>query len=141
MQLEADAKKARIREQARLRGQRYRARNVERVRELARVRRERWNKENPIGWRAANYKYLYKITPDDYRRILEAQGRVCAICACPPGEKLLHIDHNHETGVVRGLLCRDCNLAIGHFKENEEAMKNAVEYLRSPPAAVITHAA
>lgn len=128
----------RKREKARERGRRYRERHPERVRELALARRKKWVAENPIGWRSAQWKYHYGIDADKYRQMLEDQGGNCAICQKPPTKKLLHVDHDHETGAVRGLLCRDCNLAIGHFKDSEDSMQRAVQYLREH-AATITH--
>jgi hypothetical protein len=50
----------------------------------------------------------------------------CAICA---STEKLHIDHNHETGVVRGLLCGTCNAGIGMFRDKIELLKNAIDYL------------
>jgi Recombination endonuclease VII len=48
-----------------------------------------------------------------YPELFEAQGGVCAICGKPPGERALHVDHDHETGQVRGLLCYSCNTKLG----------------------------
>lgn len=70
----------------------------------------------------------YGITPDDYDRMLEQQGWVCAICGSPPppSKRRLHIDHDHETGKVRGLLCTRCNTALGWFEKHNG---RAAEYL------------
>ena len=58
-------------------------------------------------------KFKYGITKDQYDKMLSDQGGHCALCdSAPcdtPGKKRLAIDHNHETGEVRGLLCRECN--------------------------------
>lgn len=72
----------------------------------------------------------FGITLDIYEQMLENQGGGCAICAKPPGERRLHVDHNHKTGAVRGLLCGHCNRGIGEPKENEFIMHNAIAYLR-----------
>lgn len=67
--------------------------------------------------------------------MFDEQDGVCAICGRPEtkvlkGKKLsLSIDHDHETGKVRGLLCMDCNTSIGKFKHNKELLLNAVRYL------------
>lgn len=73
---------------------------------------------------------------DDYHAMLEAQGGGCAICGCKqdPTYKYFPVDHDHETGKVRGLLCSMCNKALGGFKDNLDFLQKAVDYLRSPPA-------
>jgi hypothetical protein len=66
------------------------------------------------------------ITEADYDQMLEAQGGVCAVCeARPPA----HIDHDHDTGAVRGLLCHSCNTAIGALGDNLAGLQRAVDYL------------
>ena len=53
-----------------------------------------------------------KVTDDEYEGMLAEQGGVCAICGNPPKVKRLHVDHDHATGVIRGLLCHRCNRAL-----------------------------
>ena len=61
---------------------------------------------------------------------LEAQGGVCAICRQPrPEERTLHVDHAHETGAIRGLLCFTCNNALGDFRDEPALFHAAAEYL------------
>lgn len=72
----------------------------------------------------------YGIEPADYRAILEAQGHACAICKGQPSRtKRLHIDHDHVTNHVRGLLCDSCNLALGKFRDDPELLRAAAAYL------------
>ena len=52
------------------------------------------------------------VAGDDYARLLEAQGGGCAICGATPKTRRLHVDHDHATGMVRGLLCHRCNRAL-----------------------------
>lgn len=78
-------------------------------------------------------KRRYNITKEDYERMLESQGSVCKICGKPPRNTsqqtaVLHVDHNHTTGKVRGLLCGKCNTGLG-FIEQEELLKAAKAYL------------
>lgn len=73
----------------------------------------------------------YGLTPADYDRMHEEQNGLCRICLRPepvPG-RLLAVDHCHSTGVVRGLLCGDCNRGIGMFKDDPLRLLRAVEYL------------
>jgi hypothetical protein len=61
--------------------------------------------------------------------MLERQGKVCGICKTPG--KPLCVDHCHATGKVRGLLCRDCNLGLGNYKDNPIFTRAATAYLES----------
>lgn len=84
----------------------------------------------PTYFRNKNYK-TYGITLDDYNAMFSAQGGKCAICnGTNPSGKSLAIDHCHETGKVRALLCINCNIGIGNFKDNTETMLKAIEYLK-----------
>lgn len=76
--------------------------------------------------RASHLRTTYGLELDDYAKMFEAQGGVCAICAQPPGDQLLQVDHDHRTGKVRGLLCHKCNKALGLLGEQVEA---ALPYL------------
>jgi len=75
----------------------------------------------------ASIKTKYGITKDQKDEMARHQRGLCAICSKKPNK--LFIDHNHLTGKVRGLLCRECNLAFGLFKENKTALYSAVSYL------------
>lgn len=72
---------------------------------------------------------LYNITRDDFERMLMKQEGRCAICKTIPKRKL-DIDHCHQTGKVRGLLCNRCNIVLGQVEDNVELLKCAVEYLQ-----------
>lgn len=80
-----------------------------------------------------NYKYKinYGISIDDYNSMFEEQQGCCAICKTHQIEfkKKLHVDHSHKTGQVRGLLCHNCNLAIGRLKEDPVIIASALEYV------------
>lgn len=86
----------------------------------------------PDGRRAVNLKQ-YGLTIDSYEQMLAAQGGGCAICTSPvhPGKDLrrLHIDHDHETGRVRGILCANCNRVLGLVGDDPELLIRASEYL------------
>ena len=74
----------------------------------------------------------YGITVDQYRIMLEVQSGLCAICRRLPtrSRKLLCVDHCHETGRVRGLLCSACNTAIGLLGDSRERLLAAADYLK-----------
>lgn len=73
---------------------------------------------------------LYGVTRAEYDELLERQGGVCAICGAPPNRKKLGVDHDHETGEIRGLLCPGCNRAIGMLKEDPKIMQKAIDYVK-----------
>lgn len=71
----------------------------------------------------------YGMTADDLRASLAAHGFRCAGCAAPIDMDDRHIDHDHETGALRGLLCPPCNLTIGVARENIERLLGLAQYL------------
>jgi len=84
-------------------------------------------------------KRQYGITLEDYETLLIHQGGGCAICqteGCSTGYKLA-VDHDHENGVVRGLLCMSCNTALGRLNDSTELLLRAVAYLENPPTRQI----
>lgn len=95
-------------------------------------RRDR--KKNPERYRFVRLKSVYGISKIEFEKLLEFQNNRCALPFC---NKLLIgrdvcVDHDHETGEVRGLLCQKCNRALGFFK-NVDALGQAAYYLKNPP--------
>lgn len=78
-------------------------------------------------WKKRNLLRRYKLTIEDYEKILQDQNGLCKICHKKP--KKIVVDHCHKTGIVRGLLCNECNRAIGLLKENLQSLQNAIMYL------------
>jgi hypothetical protein len=102
--------------------------NAGRLNEYRRDYRKR--PERKAADREGYLKRKYGITIADYDRLLGKQNGVCAICGQPrPEERTLHVDHDHETGVIRGLLCFRCNNALGDFREEYELFRRAADYL------------
>ena len=62
---------------------------------------------------------------------------MCAICGDKPSDLTLHVDHHHETGVVRKLLCVRCNNALGLFQESHELFQAAADYLNGHDPAFV----
>ena len=79
--------------------------------------------------RSALLKVRYGITFADYDAMLMKQDGRCAICRKPPKGRYLHVDHDHETGAVRGLLCARCNTALGHINDDKNRLLGLIEYL------------
>lgn len=76
-------------------------------------------------------KRKYNISLEEYNSKLEKQKYCCALCGKTQEEEksALCVDHNHETGQIRDLLCRVCNRALGLFKDDPELLKRAADYL------------
>jgi uncharacterized Zn finger protein len=88
-----------------------------------------WREGNPDKVLDKRYKERYGITYTEYKAMSENQNYKCKICGVD--EKKLVVDHNHQTLKIRGLLCNNCNCAIGLLKDNVETLKSAVNYLKS----------
>lgn len=74
-----------------------------------------------------NISKTYKITPEYYEELILLQNAKCAICHS--SNKKLYVDHDHATENVRGLLCHNCNSALGHFYDNKKFLESAMHYL------------
>lgn len=89
--------------------------------------------KQPKPQETARARYLYAhyhITLHDYDLLVKRQGGKCLICrTAATKSRLLVVDHNHQTGIVRGLLCSECNTAIGLLADNPALLRRAAEYL------------
>lgn len=85
---------------------------------------------NDLANRDARLVRTYGITLDDYLFIAEAQNHRCRICRNPPAEGWwLAVDHDHQTGLLRGLLCTRCNSLLANANDSTETLKRAIAYL------------
>ena len=104
---------------------RWQAENPDRVLETR--RRLNATPERKRKGRDAYYRRTYGISADEFDALLEKQGGVCAICAGPDPK---HLDHDHRTGEIRGILCVNCNHGLGKFFDDVDLLERAVTYLR-----------
>lgn len=105
-----------------------------RAAEYAQRRAERQTAAGRLKWRNWRYRAGHGITVTEYEALLGAQDGRCAICqleprGAGPANLHLHVDHDHRTGTIRGLLCRACNTSIGQFDESPERLRAAATYL------------
>lgn len=81
--------------------------------------------------RVTMLKHRYNLLLEDWNEILNKQAGACGICKEIPNKpEDLKVDHDHETGKVRGLLCNGCNTGLGSFKESPNSLKNAITYIK-----------
>ena len=76
-------------------------------------------------------KRYYNLSIEDYKEKLKEQNHKCAICGVDEADlsKALHVDHDHNTKEVRGLLCISCNVGLGHFKDDSNLLLEPINYL------------
>ena len=95
-------------------------------------RNYRLNNKEKVQFRSRREHLMRKfgLTLDDYEKMAASQNNVCAICfeKCATGNSLA-VDHCHETNVIRGLLCKNCNTAIGLLMDNTDNLFRAISYL------------
>lgn len=92
--------------------------------------------------RESHLRRMYGITVAEYERLFQAQGNCCACCKSidPKSEQGWCIDHEHETKVVRGILCAQCNRGIGFLGDTLEGVQKAVDYLAAHNAREVASA-
>ena len=104
----------------------YRLKNKDRLNAKT---REKYDLMQSREW---HLKRKYGISFKEYQDLLKVQGGICAICGKPePSHKTLDVDHDHETGKIRGILCTNCNRMIGYAHDSEERLGCAADYLSS----------
>lgn len=110
---------------------------IEKEREYHRERYRQKLKHDPEYMKAASRRAVHRIhgiTADQYDQMLADQGFQCAICGEPHKDekfKRLHVDHCHETGKIRGLLCTLCNTALGKMKDDPDRLRKAADYIEA----------
>ena len=99
--------------------------------DCAKERSKRFYKESPDykqSIRDSGLKIRFGISRNDYLDMLESQNGRCDICKLKFNNHL-HVDHCHTSNEIRGLLCKNCNHGLGNFKDNQEFLRNAIDYL------------
>jgi hypothetical protein len=89
---------------------------------------------------SADLRSKYSLPMEQYEALFKAQAGRCAICTDRPKKSAhyrLVVDHDHETGEVRGLLCHRCNVALGFMRDNPTALRRAAAYLEQTPADML----
>ncbi len=115
-------------EPAKQRTRQWQRENAERLNAYRRERRKL--DEVKRRERASHLKRKFGITLEQYEEMFKSQGGVCAICGRPPSEKYsLHVDHDHFTGKIRGLVCFPCNEGLGLFQDDPYLLEAAIAYL------------
>ena len=115
--------KDRIRDSKRVAKKKYRRT------EAGKLAQKKYNQKPTTKLRFKKYHFFirYGITLDEYENMLLDRNNLCDICASEM--KYPHIDHDHVTGKIRGVLCGNCNMALGLFKDDLNRFKLAIKYL------------
>lgn len=98
------------------------------------------HREYAAQWRRQYALKKYGLTPDSFAELLAFQGGGCAICYVehPPWTVgVWTVDHDHQTGEVRGILCSTCNGGLGLFHDDAATLRRAVAYLDTPPTKLL----
>lgn len=99
--------------------------------------RTRATRQRLYGWsREYHLRRRYGIGQKEFDELLAAQGGVCGICG---GAEPEHVDHDHVTGYIRGVLCFNCNGGLGHFRDDIARMNKAIAYLSATSRHVEVH--
>lgn len=102
-----------------------------------RARVKEWRDANPEKHADMSARWRYGLPMGTYAKMLAAQDEKCAICRTdtPGGNAIrrFHVDHCHETGTIRGLLCTSCNNGLGRFQHREDLLQAAIRYLEVYP--------
>lgn len=97
------------------------------------AKNQEWER-TPKGKLAKRFYYIkkmYGLTKDEWLALLEKQNNKCKICDTYSDDLgFFHTDHDHKTGKVRGLLCKNCNTVLGHAKDDITILKEAISYLK-----------
>jgi protein tyrosine/serine phosphatase len=100
------------------------------IKEKVKQRNRQPSSEEQKIWDRRRKLKTFGLTTQDYMNMYSEQKGCCAICKEP--KEILCVDHCHTTNRVRGLLCNNCNFALGLLKDSPEVIKNALEYLQNP---------
>ncbi len=102
---------------------------------MKRIRKEGYFKDyyakNKDKARANDLRKKFGMTVEQYDNLMKSQGGVCKICnKLPDNGRKLCVDHDHESSQIRGLLCDNCNRALGLFNDSVALMEEAISYLK-----------
>jgi hypothetical protein len=122
------SKRSRIKNQEKIRKYKkeWEIKNKPRLQEKS----KEWYNKNAMRVKNTRLIYKFGITLDEYNELLNKQKNSCSICGNPPRLQKFAVDHDHKTGKVRGLLCRDCNVGIGNLKDDPDLIEKAIQYIK-----------
>lgn len=89
----------------------------------------KWRRREKRAKRIDAVRKTYGLSQAEFELLITLQNNLCAICGGKDDGKVLCIDHDHQTGKVRGLLCHNCNVGLGNFKDKPQILEAAIAYL------------
>ena len=112
-------------EKHKIKNREYKEKNKERILNAHRI----YNAEHKKEIREKRIRELYNMSSETYIALFDSQNGKCAICGLYSKIDLA-VDHDHKTGKIRGLLCKSCNLSLGHAKDNIDVLEKMILYLK-----------
>lgn len=97
---------------------------------------EKRRREHPQAIKQAKIRSTYQITDDEYAALVQGANGKCELCGVKltdDGPSREVIDHDHNTGSVRGLLCNNCNMGLGYVADSPDLLEQLAQYLENPP--------
>jgi hypothetical protein len=105
-----------------------RRKNKNQPADIKKIYQQRYRDKHPGRIEDYRLRKTYGISLAQFNEMVDGQGGRCAICGIRPVR--LHIDHDHVGGAIRGLLCINCNMALGLLRDDQSVLLEAVSYLR-----------
>ena len=120
-------------EDKRANGLRYRAEHREEIKAKGKAWRLANKERQTDYYRRRNLRQRFGMTLEQYNQMFQEQNGCCLTCGVHQSEvkHVFHVDHNHETGKVRGILCFRCNAALGNLGDNVDTLKAMIKYLEA----------
>ena len=100
-------------------------------REHVRAQKKAHKEANEDKYRDQEYQRRYGIGLKQYNEMMQEQEAACLLCGHSPDDERLYIDHCHDTKAIRGLLCCQCNAALGMLRDNPVLMRKAADYVEA----------
>jgi hypothetical protein len=114
----------------------YYPNNAETLKERSRA----WYRENKTKHQNGTYMRKFGMSKADKDNMIKEQGGKCSICGNQlDNARNTHVDHDHKSGFIRGILCNHCNLLLGHAKDDVNILQSAIKYLLDSQQKIITN--
>lgn len=90
-----------------------------------------WRKANWRSTEISRLKYVYKVSSEDAAKLIDRAADKCEVCERRDEYRRLNVDHDHKTGRIRGVICHNCNIAIGLLGDAADLAQRLADYLKN----------